>query len=290
MLQSFSMSYGTTIMDVAKAAGVSLTTVSFVLNGKADKYRIATSTQNRIRNLIRQMAYQPDPAARAVALGHYAEYPKEQLQKQAITADPMPEPVITETPPVEPAPESTPTPIPTPEPESTVEQPTPEPTVIIEPVVVAEPSTPEPEPAPIDVTPAEPTPPPKTQEPEPPPSAPVLEPTPPANSSPAEPVVVVEPVPVPADGTEALPPTDNSVVVEAKSEPDQSAVSSQTPEPVIIETPPAEPAPEPTPDPAPSPKPNAPPPPSQTREPEPPVPATLSAIVDNPVEAPPSNQ
>ncbi|MEI6167194.1 MAG: LacI family DNA-binding transcriptional regulator [bacterium] len=46
-----------TIRDVARAAGVSISTVSFVVNGKADRYRIGRDTQARILATVRQLGY-----------------------------------------------------------------------------------------------------------------------------------------------------------------------------------------------------------------------------------------
>ncbi|MEI6516339.1 MAG: LacI family DNA-binding transcriptional regulator, partial [bacterium] len=63
------MSSTVSIMEVAKAAGVSKTTVSRVLNGKLDRFRIGRDAQERVRAVARQMGYQPDPIARNVALG-----------------------------------------------------------------------------------------------------------------------------------------------------------------------------------------------------------------------------
>ncbi|MEI8139316.1 MAG: LacI family DNA-binding transcriptional regulator [bacterium] len=65
------MSDKVSIMDVARAAGVSKTTVSRVINEKLDKFRIGIDTQKRVRDMARQMGYQPDPAARDVALGKF---------------------------------------------------------------------------------------------------------------------------------------------------------------------------------------------------------------------------
>ena len=46
--------------DVARAAGVSRTVVSLVVNGKADKYGIAKETQERVRAVVRQTGYVPN--------------------------------------------------------------------------------------------------------------------------------------------------------------------------------------------------------------------------------------
>ncbi len=53
-----------TIKDVARLAGVSVTTVSIVLNGKAEDRKISVSTQERIRDAMRQLGYQPNLTAR----------------------------------------------------------------------------------------------------------------------------------------------------------------------------------------------------------------------------------
>ncbi|MEI6563927.1 MAG: LacI family DNA-binding transcriptional regulator [bacterium] len=55
------------IREVARAAGVSISTVSFVLNGKADRYRIGHNTQARILAVVRQLGYQSTPIVKANA-------------------------------------------------------------------------------------------------------------------------------------------------------------------------------------------------------------------------------
>lgn len=52
------------ISDVAKAAGVNKSTVSRVLNGKADSCRIPPVTQNRVRAVASQLGYQRNPNTR----------------------------------------------------------------------------------------------------------------------------------------------------------------------------------------------------------------------------------
>src|SRR5512146_2551629 len=52
-----------TIQDVAKRAGVSVSTVSRVLNGKAD---VASDTQDRIRSVIDNLGYTTNLAARSM--------------------------------------------------------------------------------------------------------------------------------------------------------------------------------------------------------------------------------
>jgi hypothetical protein len=58
-----------TIPDIAFAAGVSRTTVSMVLNGKADRYRISAATRQRVEAVIAQSGYQPNRLARNMRLG-----------------------------------------------------------------------------------------------------------------------------------------------------------------------------------------------------------------------------
>jgi len=52
-----------TLKTVADQAGVSVPTASFVLNGHGDRQRIATGTQERVRNVARELSYQANPFA-----------------------------------------------------------------------------------------------------------------------------------------------------------------------------------------------------------------------------------
>lgn len=63
------MSSSASISAVAKVAGVSKTTVSRVMNGRLDRFRIGLATQARVRAVASQLGYQPDPIARDIALG-----------------------------------------------------------------------------------------------------------------------------------------------------------------------------------------------------------------------------
>ena len=54
----------TSIYDVAKAAGVSTTTVSLILNGKGDKLRLSARTQEKVRQAARDLGYVPNVNAR----------------------------------------------------------------------------------------------------------------------------------------------------------------------------------------------------------------------------------
>lgn len=57
---------GVTIKDVAKAAGVSISTVSKVINGH---YSISDETQERVRQVIRELNYYPSASAQSFAKG-----------------------------------------------------------------------------------------------------------------------------------------------------------------------------------------------------------------------------
>ena len=58
--------YRTTMEDVARAAGVSRTTVSFVLNNRDDA-RIAPETRERVQQVAAELGYRPHGGARALA-------------------------------------------------------------------------------------------------------------------------------------------------------------------------------------------------------------------------------
>lgn len=55
----------TTIKDLAKAAGVSITTVSRALNGYPD---VSEKTRNRIKKLAKELSYQPNAQAKSLVL------------------------------------------------------------------------------------------------------------------------------------------------------------------------------------------------------------------------------
>jgi len=55
-----------TLADVARAAGVSLSTVSLVLNDKPLAKNLAAATRQRIRNIAEQLNYRPNAAARSL--------------------------------------------------------------------------------------------------------------------------------------------------------------------------------------------------------------------------------
>jgi DNA-binding LacI/PurR family transcriptional regulator len=64
------MSKPVTAKTIARAAGVSLTTVSHVINGRAARLKIKPATQQRVLDLVRQTGYVPDTTLREILLGH----------------------------------------------------------------------------------------------------------------------------------------------------------------------------------------------------------------------------
>jgi LacI family transcriptional regulator, purine nucleotide synthesis repressor len=53
-----------TIKDIAKAAGVSIATVSIVLNGKGRERKISQETQQRIYKIAQDLNYVPNQSAK----------------------------------------------------------------------------------------------------------------------------------------------------------------------------------------------------------------------------------
>lgn len=58
-----------TIDDIARMAGVSRTTASMVLNGRAEQFRISAATQERVLATARDNNFQPSHSARALRSG-----------------------------------------------------------------------------------------------------------------------------------------------------------------------------------------------------------------------------
>jgi LacI family transcriptional regulator len=57
------------IVDIAKKAGVSITTVSRVLNGKGEEYRISEKSQQKIKETARKLNYVPNQFAASLKSG-----------------------------------------------------------------------------------------------------------------------------------------------------------------------------------------------------------------------------
>ncbi|MGF1908512.1 catabolite repressor/activator [Vibrio kasasachensis] len=58
-----------TLDQIAKLAGVSKTTASYVINGKAQQYRISKKTQQKVMAVVEQHDYRPDLAASSLRVG-----------------------------------------------------------------------------------------------------------------------------------------------------------------------------------------------------------------------------
>ena len=67
------MGNSVTLKTVAGAAGVSEATVSYVLNGRAEKVGIPPATRDRVLEAARRVGYKPNTVARDLALGHLPE-------------------------------------------------------------------------------------------------------------------------------------------------------------------------------------------------------------------------
>ena len=63
------MQHKSNIVDIAEKSGFSITTVSRVLNGKADKYRISKVTQQKIKSTAEELNYVPNEFARNLRSG-----------------------------------------------------------------------------------------------------------------------------------------------------------------------------------------------------------------------------
>lgn len=55
--------------EIAKLAGVSRTTASYVINGKAQKHRISEKTQAKVMAVVNEHNYRPDHAATSLRAG-----------------------------------------------------------------------------------------------------------------------------------------------------------------------------------------------------------------------------
>lgn len=58
-----------TLEEIAKLAGVSKTTASYVINGKAKKYRISEKTQQKVMAVVDEHKFRPDHAASSLRAG-----------------------------------------------------------------------------------------------------------------------------------------------------------------------------------------------------------------------------
>lgn len=58
------------IKDIAKKANVSITTVSFILNGKAEKMRISQEMIAKVEAIIKELGFRPNQVARSLRTGN----------------------------------------------------------------------------------------------------------------------------------------------------------------------------------------------------------------------------
>lgn len=57
------------IKDISSATGLSVSTISRVLNGKAKQYRISKETQKKVLKIAQELNYVPNQVARNLKLG-----------------------------------------------------------------------------------------------------------------------------------------------------------------------------------------------------------------------------
>ena len=58
------------LSDIARLAGVSVTTASYVINGKAEQQRISSSTVERVRAVVEAHGFTPNPQAAGLRSRH----------------------------------------------------------------------------------------------------------------------------------------------------------------------------------------------------------------------------
>ncbi len=63
------MQHKPNIVDIAEITGFSITTVSRVLNGKGEKYRISKATREKIKSVAEELEYVPNEFARNLRIG-----------------------------------------------------------------------------------------------------------------------------------------------------------------------------------------------------------------------------
>ena len=67
LIYSMRQRQGVTLQDIANRTGVSKVTVSYVLNGRETGVRISDTTRQRVLSVARDLGYQPNAVARALA-------------------------------------------------------------------------------------------------------------------------------------------------------------------------------------------------------------------------------
>jgi LacI family fructose operon transcriptional repressor len=61
---------GLKLSDIARLAGVSVTTASYVINGKAEQQRISSATVERVRAVVEEHGFRPNPQAAGLRSRH----------------------------------------------------------------------------------------------------------------------------------------------------------------------------------------------------------------------------
>ncbi len=61
--------YPVTLDEIAQLAGVSRTTASYVINGKAEQYRISQRTREKVMAVVDRFGFQPNPSASSLRSG-----------------------------------------------------------------------------------------------------------------------------------------------------------------------------------------------------------------------------
>jgi LacI family fructose operon transcriptional repressor len=62
--------FGLKLSDIARLAGVSVTTASYVINGKAEQQRISSATVERVRAVVEAHGFRPNPQAAGLRSRH----------------------------------------------------------------------------------------------------------------------------------------------------------------------------------------------------------------------------
>ncbi|MDE6185713.1 MAG: LacI family DNA-binding transcriptional regulator, partial [Lachnospiraceae bacterium] len=62
------------IKDIAKKAGVSFSTVSIILNGRAEERKISPGTQKKVMDAVKELQYRPNISAKSLKEGRNSSF------------------------------------------------------------------------------------------------------------------------------------------------------------------------------------------------------------------------